>query len=137
MLLNRGHSGGFKPREVIMRWTTPMPALLFLAGLHAQPPARTVSELKAFFVANCARCHGHDGSARNALGKKLCGLDFTNQKKMAKETDAKLAKTIRKGIFFGVVMPPFKKRLSEAETMLMVTEVIRKAEKDKAIAPTE
>jgi mono/diheme cytochrome c family protein len=114
-----------------------MTSLLFVAGLHAQPPVKAVNELKSFFLAHCARCHGQDGSGHDARGKKLGGLDFTDSTKMAKEIDAKLVKTIRKGIFFGVVMPPFKKRLSEADAGLMVTEVIRKAEKGKAIVPTE
>jgi hypothetical protein len=34
-------------------------------------------------------------------------MDFTDAPKMAKESDAMMAKTIRKGIFFGIVMPPF------------------------------
>jgi len=119
-----------------MRWMIPILAWLSLSGLQAQPQDKSVSELKAFFAANCMRCHGFDGSGHDQQGKKLGGLDFTDAQKMAKEKDAKLAKTIRKGIFFGVVMPPFKKRLSEADAMLMVTEVIRKVEKGKPIAPT-
>jgi mono/diheme cytochrome c family protein len=122
--------------EVTMRWRLLILALVCLPELQAQPPVKTVNELKAFYVAHCVRCHGQDGSSRNTLGKKLNAANFTDQRKMAKEVDTKLARTIRKGIFFGVVMPPFKKRLSEAEAMLLVTDVLRKAELGKAIAPT-
>jgi mono/diheme cytochrome c family protein len=98
-------------------------------------PAKSISELRAFYAANCARCHGPDGSGQSAQGKRLKGMDFTDAAQMAKESDAMMVKTIRKGIFFGVVMPPFKKRLTEAEVMTLVKEILRKAEKGKVIAP--
>lgn len=100
-------------------------------------PAKSVAELKAFYAANCVRCHGPDGSGRSAEGQRLKGRDFTDAAQMAKESDAKLAKTIRKGIFFGVVMPPFREQLTEAEAMALVKEILRKAERGKVIAPTE
>jgi mono/diheme cytochrome c family protein len=120
-----------------MRWSILIPALLFQAGLQAQAPARSVNELKAFFAANCVKCHGPDGSARSAEGKKLGGRDFTEAERLAKDKDESLAKTIRKGIFFGTVMPSFKEQLSEAEALSMVREVVRRAEKGKVIAPSE
>ncbi len=109
-----------------------LPALL--AAQEAPKPARTVDELKAFYVQNCARCHGPDGSARDATGKKLGGRDFTNPKDN-REPDPAMAKTIRKGIFFGKVMPSFKEQLSEEEALTIIREIVRKAEKGKLIAP--
>ncbi|HJV21941.1 MAG TPA: c-type cytochrome [Holophagaceae bacterium] len=103
--------------------------------LFSQAPVREAAALRAFFVGECARCHGEDGSAVAPDGKRLKGQDFTNRKEMAEKQDAKLAKTILKGIFFGKAMPAFKDRLSEAEALAMVTEVVRKAEKGKAIRP--
>jgi mono/diheme cytochrome c family protein len=120
-----------------MGWRTVILALMFLPSLQAQATAKTVNELKAFFVANCVKCHGLDGSAHDAEGKKLGGFDFTNAARAAKDTDADMVKTIRKGIFFGVVMPSFKERLTEADAQLLVREVLRKAEKGKAITPSE
>jgi len=108
---------------------------LLAAGMGAQTPMKSVDELRAFFSQNCVKCHGPDGSAHSAEGKKLGGFDFTDPKKAAKETDADMVKTIRKGIFFGMVMPSFKDRLTEADAALLVKEVLRKAEKGKAIAP--
>ncbi|GLH66189.1 c-type cytochrome [Geothrix edaphica] len=118
-----------------MRIVPTLPLLLLAASLGAQTPLKSVDELRAFFAQNCVKCHGPDGSAHAADGKKLGGFDFTDAKKAAKETDADMVKTIRKGIFFGMVMPSFKDRLTEADAALLVKEVLRKAEKGKAIAP--
>ena len=107
--------------------------LLCATGLLAQAPAKSVEDLRAFFQQNCVRCHGADGSA-TADGKKLKGFDFTNPAKMADQSDEKMVRTLRKGIFFGLIMPSFKGQLSEAEAELMVKEVLRKAQKGKAIA---
>ncbi len=91
-------------------------------------------DLRAFFSINCLVCHGADGSARGADGSRLKGQDFTNAKEMKDFTDADLAKTIRKGKIFGR-MPSFKDRLSDAEIMELVQQIVRKAEKGKVIAP--
>ncbi len=117
-----------------MRPVLLLPFLIGFTGLHAESPAKTVIELKAFYAANCIKCHGTDGSA-TADGKKLGGRDFTDAAKNAKQTDAEMAKTIRKGIFFGTVMPAFKDRLSDEDALLLVKEIVRKAEKGKVIAP--
>lgn len=113
----------------------PLAPFLFLAGscLVAQAPAKTTEELRAFFQQNCVRCHGADGSA-TADGRSLRGFDFTNAARMARQTDAKMVHTIRKGIFFGWIMPSFGKRLSEADAEAMVRDVLRKAQKGKPIA---
>jgi mono/diheme cytochrome c family protein len=94
-----------------------------------------VKELKGFYAASCAKCHGSDGSGRSPEGKRLTDPDFTDQQRMSRKSDAMMVKTIRKGIFFGVVMHPFKKRITEAEALSLVREVLRKAEKGKVIAP--
>ncbi len=101
----------------------------------AGEPARTLNGLRAFYAANCVKCHGPDGSGHSADGRRLKGMDFTDAARMAGESDDMMAKTIRKGIFFGVVMHPYKTRLSHAETLTLVREVLRKAEKGKVIKP--
>ena len=118
-----------------MRIVLLLSSFLVAAGLGAQAPAKSVDQLRAFFAQNCGKCHGPDGSAHSADGKKLGGFDFTDAPKAAKETDADMVKTIRKGIFFGLVMPSFKGQLTEADMELLVKDVLRKAEKGKAIAP--
>lgn len=103
-----------------------------LAAMAAQDSPK--KDLRAFYSINCVVCHGADGSARGADGSRLKGQDFTDAKEMKGFSDAELAKTIRKGKIFGR-MPSFKDRLSEAEIMEMVQQVVRKAEKGKAITP--
>ena len=112
------------------------PALIFtLVSLAASAQAPEKKDLRAFFQANCVVCHGADGSARAADGRRLKGQDFTDAKDMKEMSDAKLAKTIRKGLFFGIRMPAFKDQLSEEEALALVQQVLRHAEKGKAIAP--
>ena len=108
---------------------------VFLAGLaaHGQPALKSPEALRTFFAQNCVRCHGADGSARDAEGKRLKGADFTDAKAMAEARDADLAKTILKGTFFGLGMPSFKKELSPEDALAMVREVLRKAEKGRTI----
>lgn len=120
-----------------MRPAASVLALLLQPLLQAQvpAPAKTVRELKAFYAANCAKCHGPDGSAVSAEGKRLGGFDFTDAERLAGAADRTLVMNIRNGIFFGLVMPGFKADLTEEEALLMAREVLRKAEKGKAIAP--
>ena len=118
-----------------MRWMILILVLWFLPSLQAQAPGKTLNELKAFFAANCVKCHGTDGSALSPEGKKLGGFDFTNAKEAAKESNDDMAKTIRKGLLFGIKMPSFKDRLTEDDIQTLVKEVLRKAEKGKVIAP--
>jgi mono/diheme cytochrome c family protein len=108
-----------------------VPAALCAQG---QTP-RSLLDLKLFYQQNCVKCHGLDGSATSQDGKRLKGLDFTSPNEMKGLTDAGLAKKIRNGIFFGQVMPAFKKELSEAEIQLLVQEIVRKAVKGQPIAP--
>lgn len=108
--------------------------LVCATGLLAQAPARSVEDLRAFFQQNCVKCHGADGSATGPDGKKLRGFNFTDAASLAGQSDEKMVRTIRKGIFFGWIMPSFKGQLSEADAGLMVKEVLRKAQKGKPIA---
>lgn len=103
--------------------------------LPAQGTPAQKTDLRAFFQVNCSVCHGPDGSAVGADGKRLKGQDFTNAKEMKNITDKDMVKTIKKGLFFGMRMPSFKGRLTDEEMQEMVTQVLRKVEKGKIIAP--
>lgn len=111
-------------------------ALLLVVSLPVQATQdQAKKDLRLFFMQNCSVCHGADGSARGADGKKLKGQDFTDAKDMKSLSDEKMATTIRNGLFFGRRMPAFKDRLSEGETLELVKDILRKAEKGKAIMP--
>ena len=105
-----------------------------LLGAPVEKPPMTVLDLKLFYQRNCVKCHGLDGSARSAEGKRLGGRDFTDPREN-RESDEAMARTIRKGIFFGKVMPSFKNEVNQEEALLMVREVVRKAAKGQPIAP--
>lgn len=128
------HVGTYSFIEVTVRVPILLPVFLAAAGLAAQAPAKSVDELRSFFQQNCIKCHGADGSALGTDGKKLKGFDFTDATKMAEESDTKMVRTIRKGLFFGWIMPSFKDQLSEQDADRMVKEILRKAQKGKVIA---
>ena len=112
--------------------------LVLAAALPVLPqapakPSRSVDELRGFYAQNCVRCHGADGSAMGADGKRLKGADFTDAKALGKEKDESLAKVILKGTFFGLGMPAFKDQLSPEDARTMVSSVLRKAEKGRII----
>jgi mono/diheme cytochrome c family protein len=101
-------------------------------ALAQEPAAR---DLRAFYQQNCVSCHGPDGSAVDAEGKKLSGRDFTNPQWQGKASDDEMAKIILGGKFFGLAMPKFKDKLTADEAQRMVTEILRKSQKGQAIAP--
>ena len=106
---------------------------LWITHALAQGPKRT--DLKEFYQQNCARCHGPDGSAVSADGKKLKGQDFIDQDWQRNTGDEEMVKTILKGKFFGLAMPKFKGALTEEEARWIVTDIIRNSKKGQVIAP--
>lgn len=108
-----------------------------LAILSAQGTghARSEGELRAFYQRSCANCHGADGSARSGDGRRLKGRDFTAENAMKGASDQELTKVIRRGVTFGLIMPSFKKDLSEEEALILVRDVLRKARKGEPIDP--
>lgn len=119
------------------------------AGASSLAPAgqvegvKSVNELRAFFAQNCVKCHGTDGSATDPDGTKRPGMDFTKAAVTYREMNGPasqreirtMIRTIRKGIFFGRLMPAWKAYLSEEDAALLVKEVLLKAEKGKTIEP--
>ncbi|MDP1832275.1 MAG: cytochrome c [Geothrix sp.] len=100
--------------------------------LLAAPLSAEVRDLKGFFQARCAVCHGADGSGRGPNGARLGGRNLTDARWLAKQQEAGLAASILKG---RGAMPGFRRQISEAEARRLLTEVIPKGAKGKAAIP--
>jgi cytochrome c6 len=76
--------------------------------VHSAPTASAASDDAAsprtLYVQNCARCHGSNGKAETALGKKLDAADLTGGRSVAG-----ISRVVRSG---KGKMPAFGKRLS-------------------------
>ncbi len=86
-------------------------AAVFVALSHSAPLTVAASEAvspRSLFVQNCARCHGSNGKAQTALGKRLEADDLTT-------SDADRAKIIRTVTNGRGDMPSFRKKLSKAQ----------------------
>ena len=55
------------------------------------------ADAKANWDANCAQCHGADGSANTPMGKKIQAKNLTDPKVQAEFTDAKAMQLIKEG----------------------------------------
>ncbi|MBI1752549.1 MAG: cytochrome c [Acidobacteria bacterium] len=112
-------------------------------GQTRSPGGRSLGELQAFYQQNCARCHGTDGSSRSPEGKRLAGSDFTKAARAFRDAPGPaadreiqaMARTILKGLFFGITMPGWKDELSPDEATRMVKEVLLQAERGRVIQP--
>ncbi len=113
-----------------------IPVLVILLAIPvARSQAETPSEknLHEFYQQNCSGCHGVDGAAVDAQGKKLRGKDFTVAAWQSGAKDKTLVKAIMKGVFFGWAMPAYGDKLTEVEAQQMV-DILRKSKKGQVIA---
>ena len=76
----------------------------------------------ALFKQYCAKCHGEDGKAETARGKKLMARNFTDAEFQAAKTDAQLIKTVTEG---DEDMPPFGKKLTKEQIESLVKNDVR------------
>ena len=95
-------------------------SLLIVSGISV-----CAADAAANWSANCASCHGKDGSGNTAMGKKLSVKDYTSAKVQAEFTDAKIASTIKDGVTEGgkVKMKSFKDKLSDDDVKALVAYV--------------
>jgi mono/diheme cytochrome c family protein len=117
-----------------MRAGRVMLRVALLLAVCGTPAMADGKDLRAFYMQNCAVCHGPDGSAVDAEGKRLKGRDFTNPEWQRDARDDQMVKVILKGKFFGLAMPAFKDALTPQEAQQMVTEIIRASKKGQPIA---
>ena len=76
-------------------------------------------EDREVFENNCASCHGLDGAARTAQGKKMKAHDLRE----SKLTDAEIERQVREGSIKKTglsVMPPVGKDFTEAEMQAVI-----------------
>jgi mono/diheme cytochrome c family protein len=85
--------------------------MYFIAGPSGGPINDTVaaSGPAEIYTANCARCHGADGRAQTAKGKRVEATDFTSDWNRDEARGIRII-TNGKG-----EMPSFKKKLTAAE----------------------
>ncbi|MBK8726374.1 MAG: cytochrome c [Holophagaceae bacterium] len=107
----------------------PILAALLLAGaaLAAQDKDKPKfdGDIQKYWTDACSRCHGANGSGRDASGRQLpdAGFDFTDSRKANKKKDAEWLKSILDG---KDKMPAYKGLLTEADASRMITEILRK-----------
>lgn len=96
--------------------------LLLVPALPALPARAGGRDLKRFFEARCAVCHGADGTGRGAGGIRLGPASFGDPKTFGAASDEDLARAIRQG---SGAMPAFGFVLDDAEARRLVREVVR------------
>jgi mono/diheme cytochrome c family protein len=102
-----------------------LPALLALLAAPADgqaPPKRS-----AAWEASCTACHGADGRSRTAEGMERRARDLTDPAWQSTVSDDRLATSIRRG---RDRMPPFGRKLTDAQIRALVEEVRSLARKN-------
>jgi mono/diheme cytochrome c family protein len=97
---------------LLLGWTVPLPA----------------AEDTAVFENHCAACHGNDGRARTAQGRKMKAKDLRE----SRLTDAEIGRQVREGsrVKAGIsVMPAVGKDMPDAEidAVIRVVKTFREA----------
>lgn len=93
--------------------------LLLVSAFPARAGGR---DLKGFYEARCAVCHGADGTGRGPGGIRLGPASFADPKTFGPASDEDLARAIRQG---SGAMPAFRFVLDEAEARRLAREILR------------
>ena len=75
---------------------------------------------RGVFVANCARCHGADGTSHTSMGEMTQAPDLTDAAWQARRSDARMIASVTNG---RGEMPAFKRKLSRPEIAAAVAYV--------------
>lgn len=83
------------------------------------------ADAKANWTANCAQCHGPDGSANTKMGKMLSAKDLTSAQIQASFTDAQATEAIKNGVKQNgkTTMKAFGGKLTDDEVKALVAYV--------------
>jgi mono/diheme cytochrome c family protein len=100
-------------------------AIITVSLLAASAISVRAADAKANWDANCAQCHGKDGSANTKMGKQLNARDLTDPKIQASFSDAKAAQSIKDGVKEGgkTTMKAFGDKLTADEIKALVAYV--------------
>ena len=90
---------------------------LFLAMIISSAGIAAAADASATWAANCASCHGKDGSGNTMMGKKLGVKDYTKEQSFS---DAEAASVIKNG---KDKMKGFGSKLSDADIKALVAYV--------------
>lgn len=113
-------------------WLFPL-LLLALPVVYGKAEVPPEMDLHEFYQQNCSGCHGTDGAALDANGKKLRGRDLTEAVWQRGTRDQTMVKAIMKGVFFGWAMPAYGDKLTNLQAQKIV-DIIRKSSKGRTIA---
>lgn len=95
---------------------------LLIATIVSSAGIAAAADVSATWSANCAPCHGKDGSGATMMGKKLNTKDYRDAKVQAVFSDAEAERAIKEGVKTNgkETMKPFGGRLSDADIKALV-----------------
>src|ERR1700740_806321 len=90
---------------------------LLLKTMISPAGIAAAADASATWAANCAACHGKDGSGSTMMGKKLNIKDYRDAKVQAAFTDGEAERAIKEGVKTSgkETMKPFGSKLSDAD----------------------
>ena len=95
---------------------------VFLAATFISVGIAAATDTRATWNANCASCHGKDGSGGTAMGRKLNTKDYRDPKVQAVFSDAEAERAIKEGVKTNgkETMKPFGGKIPDAEIKALV-----------------
>ena len=83
------------------------------------------ADATATWNANCASCHGKDGTGNTAMGKRLNTKDHRDPKVQAAFSDGEAERAIKEGVKTNgkETMKPFGGKLSDADVKALVAHI--------------
>jgi mono/diheme cytochrome c family protein len=102
-----------------------IPVFIIAAALTFAASTVRAADSAALWTANCAACHGKDGSGSTMMGKKLGIKDYRDAKVQTDMTDDAMTKAIKDGVSANgkQEMKSFKDKLSDDEIKSLVAYV--------------